>query len=62
MESAEKEKCCLFCKTKFEDVLKTSAELLRTMILSCKRFEKDHENNSQINQKMLTHNLQTVKG
>ena len=49
--------------------------LRRTMILSCKkRFEKNHElerlywymlivqNDSQINEKVLIHNLQTVKG
>ena len=56
--------------------LEKSIELLtRTMNLSCKkRFEKNHElerlywymliveNDSQINEKVLIHNLQTVKG
>ena len=59
-----------------QKVLKTSVELLRrTMILSCKkRCEKNHEperlywymliveNDSQINEEVLIHNLQTVKG
>ena len=58
-----------------QNVLKTSVELLRrTMILMCKkRFQKSHElerlywhmliveNDSQINEKVLIHNLQTVK-